>query len=52
MVNTDFESFRKHQKAHKPEYVGSTKKSPAVDDARANGPEDTDLAPGATGREK
>ncbi|MFK2824801.1 hypothetical protein QYG89_03785 [Bacillus sp. B190/17] len=50
MVNLDFESFRKQQAKHKAVYVGSTKETPAVDDERVNGPGDTDLSPGATGR--
>ncbi|MEK4030410.1 MULTISPECIES: hypothetical protein [Bacillaceae] len=50
-MNWDFESFRKQQAKHKSVYVGSTKKRPTINDEDANGQGNTDMAPGATGRE-
>ncbi|WP_176713674.1 hypothetical protein [Pseudobacillus wudalianchiensis] len=51
MVNWNFDSFRKQQAKHKSVYVGSTKESPAINDEQANGQGNTDISPGATGRE-
>jgi hypothetical protein len=52
MVNQDFEKFKKLQQEHKGQYVGSdTTQEQASNDPSFNNNEDTDMAPGLTGRD-
>ncbi|MEH7353247.1 hypothetical protein V7150_06650 [Neobacillus drentensis] len=52
MVNENFEKFRKEQREHPAEYLSSGKKQkPGLNDPEYNNQDNTDKAPGATGRE-
>lgn len=52
MVNQNFEKFSKIQKEHEPQYVGSNREhKQTVNDPEYNNNEETDKAPGLTGRE-
>ncbi|MEH7106983.1 MULTISPECIES: hypothetical protein [Bacillaceae] len=51
MVNENFDQFRKVQERHQGEYLGSDRKQPpGLNDRDYNSQENTDKAPGATGR--
>ena len=51
MVNLDFEKFRKEQRNHKAEYLGSGRnQKPGLNDPEYNNQDNTDKSPGATGR--
>ncbi|WP_157796196.1 hypothetical protein [Bacillus xiapuensis] len=52
MDNINKRKFQDIQKDRQAVYVGSTKRTAAVDDSRVNGPEDTEAAPGAAGTKK
>lgn len=50
MVNQNFEKFRKIQSEHKSEYLGGAQKRDR-NGSEYNNRENTDKAPGATGRQ-
>ncbi|MFD1736322.1 hypothetical protein ACFSCX_07060 [Bacillus salitolerans] len=52
MVNQDFDKFRKEQEEHQAKYIGSNKiHTQSSNDPNYNNNEETDKAPGLTGRE-
>jgi hypothetical protein len=52
MVNQDFDKFRRLQKEHKSDYVGSDRPhEQTANDKHYNNNSNTDISPGATGRD-